>query len=244
MHTDAIHSATRRRFTLAGSLFVASWAAPSLAQQAAEPFKLDPLPYAADALEPVIDAQTMRIHHDRHHQGYVDKLNAKVAEFPQLKSMDIEQVQREISRFDTAVRNNAGGHYNHRLFWTVMAPPGKGGAPQDALKARIERDFGSIEAMRKRFGDAASSVFGSGWAWLIMHPDGHLAVTTTPNQDNPLMDVAAEHGSPLLALDVWEHAYYLKHQNKRANYVADWWQVANWHEVARRYGQATQALSK
>lgn len=202
------------------------------------PFALPELPYAADALEPAIDAETMRIHHGRHHRAYVDNLNGKIKDFPRLNALTLEQLQREISTFDAAVRNNGGGHYNHSLFWKMLAPPGRGDAPNAALKARIDLDFGSLQNMQKRFDNAAKSVFGSGWTWLILRDDGSLAITTTPNQDNPLMDVAAERGTPLLALDVWEHAYYLKHQNKRADYIAGWWQVVNWNEANRRFAEA------
>jgi Fe-Mn family superoxide dismutase len=201
-------------------------------------FALPELPFAADALEPAIDTETMRIHHGRHHRAYVDNLNAKIKDFPRLNGLSLEGLQREISSFDIAVRNNGGGHYNHSLFWTLLAPPGSGGAPSEALKARIERDFGSLDAMQKRFDAASRGIFGSGWAWLILRDDGSLAITTTPNQDNPLMDVVAERGVPLLALDVWEHAYYLKHQNKRADYIAVWWQVVNWQEANRRFATA------
>lgn len=226
---------------LAGcALLSVSLCAPVAVAQKA-PFLLAPLPYAADALAPVIDAETMRIHHGRHHQTYVDRLNDKVAEFPQLATLSIEDIQRQMSSFDAAVRNNGGGHYNHALFWALMAAPGTGGKPDRRLAAQIRRDFGSEEAMRTRFAEAATGVFGSGWAWLIVREDGSLAITTTPNQDNPLMDVVAERGTPILALDVWEHAYYLKHQNKRADYVRDWWQVVNWNEASRRYAQASGA---
>lgn len=205
----------------------------------AGPFIQAPLPYAEDVLAPVMDAETMRLHYGHHHRGYVEKLNAKVAEFPDLAKLSLEDVQRRISSFDTAVRNNGGGHYNHALFWELMAPPGEGGAPDGELVARINRDFGTVEDFRKQFVDAALSLFGSGWAWLVVRDDGSLAITSTSNQDNPLMDVvpAEARGTPILALDVWEHAYYLKHRNKRAGYVADWWEVVNWREVAKRYAR-------
>jgi Fe-Mn family superoxide dismutase len=225
-----------RSLALILALYVCALSATNATESA--PFALPELPYAVDALEPAIDAETMRIHHGRHHRAYVDNLNAKTKDFPQLNALSLEQLQREISSFDSAVRNNGGGHYNHSLFWTLLAPPGQGGAPSAALKARIERDFGSVEDMQKRFDADSRSVFGSGWAWLILRDDGSLAITTTPNQDNPLMDLVAERGTPLLALDVWEHAYYLKHQNKRADYIAAWWQVANWMEANRRFADA------
>lgn len=207
----------------------------------ATPFTLPALPYATDALDAAIDATTMEIHHGRHHKAYVDNLNGKVAEFPQLASLDIEQIQAQVSRFDTAVRNNAGGHYNHSLFWTVLAPSDAVGEPSAALAARIDTDFGSMQAMQQQVDDAGKKVFGSGWAWVIVKDDGSLAVTSTANQDNPLMDVADEKGTPILGLDVWEHAYYLRYQNKRPEYVSNFWKVVNWKEVSRRYDAAVSA---
>jgi len=202
-------------------------------------FVLPPLPYAAEALEPYVDAETMSIHHGRHHRAYVDNLNAQVANFPELATLDVEAMQARISSFNIAVRNNGGGHYNHSLFWQVMAPAGEGGAPSEALAAAVERKFGSLDALKAEMNRAATGQFGSGWAWLIVGADGELAVTATANQDNPLMDVVAERGVPLLAVDVWEHAYYLKYQNRRAAYLDAWWNVVNWNEVSRRYA-ATQ----
>jgi superoxide dismutase, Fe-Mn family len=198
-------------------------------------FELPPLPYPAEALEPHVDAETMNIHHGRHHRAYVDNLNAQVANFPELASLDLESMQARISGFNVAVRNNGGGHYNHSLFWQVMAPPGTGGSPSAALAAAVERKFGSLEALKAEMNRAATSQFGSGWAWLIVDADGELAVTATANQDNPLMDVVAVRGVPVLAVDVWEHAYYLKYQNRRAAYLDAWWNVVNWNEVSRRY---------
>ncbi|MEI2415539.1 superoxide dismutase [Orrella sp. JC864] len=205
-----------------------------------QPFALPPLPYASDALEPAIDRQTMEIHHGRHHRAYVDNLNGKVKDYPELAGMDIEAVMAEVSRFDAAVRNNGGGHYNHALFWRVMAPAGQGGQPSPALARRIEQDFGSQQAMIERFSASATQNFGSGWTWLVRKPDGALAIVNTPNQDNPLMDTAPERGTPLLGLDTWEHAYYLKYRNKRPEYIKAWWTVVNWNEVSRRY-EAAQA---
>ncbi|NYZ61444.1 superoxide dismutase [Luteimonas deserti] len=213
--------------------------APAAAADTAAPFSLPDLPYAANALEPAIDAKTMEIHHGRHHKSYVDNLNGKVAEFPALANAAIEDLMANVSSYDTAVRNNGGGHYNHSLFWTVMAAPGTGGAPSAALRARIDRDFGSDAKFREAFNEAAKTQFGSGWAWLIVKPDGSLAVTGTPNQDNPLMDVVDTRGTPVLGLDVWEHAYYLQYQNKRPDYVGAWWDVVNWNEVNRRFEAAT-----
>lgn len=201
----------------------------------AAPFALPALPYPADALVPAIDATTMEIHHGRHHRAYVDNLNAKVADFPDLAKTPIEDVMARISSYDAAVRNNGGGHYNHSLFWELMAPVGKTGEPSAALLARIEKDFGSLDEFKKRFSDAGAKQFGSGWAWLIVKDDGTLAVTSTANQDNPLMDVVAVRGTPLLAVDVWEHAYYLQYQNKRVDYLTQWWSVVNWNAVNDRF---------
>lgn len=205
----------------------------------AEPFTLAPLPYAADALAPVIDQETMQIHHGRHHQAYVNNLNGQVATFPELATLPLEAIMSRISRYNDAVRNNAGGHYNHQLFWQIMAPPGQGGEPSVELYAAIKRDFGSVEAMQSAFNKAAATRFGSGWAWLILDENNKLVVTSTANQDNPLMDVVDVKGTPLLALDVWEHAYYLQYQNKRGDYATAWWQLVNWHKVNELYGAAT-----
>ncbi|MBO9855129.1 superoxide dismutase [Xanthomonas sp. A1809] len=212
----------------------------SAAEPAQSPFSLPALPYATNALEPAIDARTMEIHHDRHHKAYVDNLNAKLKDYPALATTALEDIQASVSRYDAAVRNNAGGHYNHSLFWTLMAPVGKGGSPSPALKAKLVQTFGSQHTFQTKFAEAATKLFGSGWAWLILKPDGSLAITTTPNQDNPLMDVVAERGTPLLALDVWEHAYYLHYQNKRADYIKAWWPVVNWSQVNTRYEAATR----
>jgi Fe-Mn family superoxide dismutase len=202
-------------------------------------FSLPPLPYAADALEPAIDASTMAIHHDRHHGAYVANLNGQIQANPSLADLNLDDLQAQISAFPVAVRNNGGGHWNHSLFWTLMAPAGQGGSPSPDLMAAIERDFGSMEAMRTQFQQAAAGRFGSGWAWLIRKPDGSLAITSTANQDNPLMDIAGiERGVPLLALDVWEHAYYLKYQNRRPDYIQAWWPLVNWQEVSHRYAIA------
>ncbi len=210
------------------------------AATAAPAFTLPDLPYATNALEPAIDTQTMEIHHGRHHRAYVDNLNAKVAEFPALADASLEDIQRRISAFDVAVRNNGGGHYNHSLFWELMAPVGEGGAPSAELATAIDAAFGSFEAFKKLFSDAGAKQFGSGWAWLLVKDDGTLAVSSTPNQDNPLMDVVAVRGTPLLAVDVWEHAYYLKYQNKRADYLAAWWSVVNWNAVNARFAAASK----
>jgi Fe-Mn family superoxide dismutase len=202
-------------------------------------FALPPLPYAADALEPAIDAATMTIHHDRHHGAYVANLNAQIKANPELADLSLEALQGRISRFPEAVRNNGGGHWNHSQFWAVMAPAGRGGDPSIELVAAINSSFGSLEVMQSQFNQAAAARFGSGWAWLIRKPDGSLAITSTANQDNPLMDLSGiERGTPLLGLDVWEHAYYLKYQNRRPDYIQAWWSLVNWNEVNRRFQAA------
>jgi Fe-Mn family superoxide dismutase len=199
-------------------------------------FVLPPLPYAAGALEPAIDATTMTIHHDRHHGTYVANLNGLIAANPALAKLSLEDLQGQISQFPVAVRNNAGGHWNHSQFWAVMAPVGQGGEPSADLVAAINFSFGSLETLQNQFNQAAAGRFGSGWAWLVRKPDGGLAITTTANQDNPLMDLPGmEGGIPLLGLDVWEHAYYLHYQNRRPDYIKAWWSLVNWNEVNRRY---------
>lgn len=215
---------------------------PSIAQTAQTPaaFTLPALPYAADALDPAIDAQTMTIHHGKHHQAYVDALNKAVAADPALKDRSLDQLVASAGALPAVVRNNAGGHWNHSFFWKTMAPASQAGQPSSALKAAIDRQFGSIEAFKAAFKDAGTKRFGSGWVWLIVDPAGGLTVASTPNQDNPLMDIAESKGTPLLGNDVWEHAYYLKYQNRRADYLDGWWKVVNWTEVSRRFAAATQ----
>ncbi|MGB7550624.1 MAG: superoxide dismutase [Chromatiaceae bacterium] len=204
-----------------------------------EAYTLAPLPYATDALEPVIDQKTMEIHHDKHHAAYVKNLNLAIAADPALQGQPLEALLANASRLPAAVRNNGGGHYNHSLFWTLMAPVGQGGEPSVALRARIDQDFGSWDQFVTAFEEAGLKRFGSGWAWLVWS-DGRLQVISTPNQDNPLMDLAEVKGAPILANDVWEHAYYLKHQNKRGDYLKGWWQVVNWERVNALFGAATQ----
>ncbi|MDU0330950.1 superoxide dismutase [Paenibacillus sp. 3LSP] len=199
--------------------------------------ELPALPYPANALEPYIDEQTMIIHHDRHHNMYVTNLNAALESAPELQSKSVEEL---ISNLDavpesirTAVRNNGGGHANHSLFWKVIGPGG-GGAPTGAVAAAIDSDLGGFDKFKEDFTKAATTRFGSGWAWLVVGKDGKLAVTSTPNQDSPLFEGL----TPILGLDVWEHAYYLKYQNKRPDYIAAFWNVINWDEVNRRYEAA------
>ncbi|MGP1450160.1 MAG: superoxide dismutase [Wolinella sp.] len=206
----------------------------------ANPFTLPALPYAHDALEPVIDKATMEIHHGKHHNAYVTNLNKQVEAYPELAKMSLEAIMAKVSSYNMAVRNNGGGHYNHALFWTLMAPEGKGGTPSSALTKAIDRDFGSLDKMKEAFSKAGATRFGSGWAWLIVTADKRLVVTSTPNQDNPLMDIAEVKGMPILALDVWEHAYYLKYQNKRGDYLKEWWRVVNWNEVNKLFDAATK----
>lgn len=197
-------------------------------------FELPALPYATNALEPHIDATTMEIHHGKHHAAYVTNLN-KALEGKEDGS-SIEEICQNISAYPAAVRNNGGGHYNHSLFWSVMGP-NAGGAPSGELADAIHAAFGSFEDFKTKFAEAGATRFGSGWAWLIV-ADGKLAVTSTPNQDNPLMDIAEVKGTPILGMDVWEHAYYLKYQNKRPDYIAAFWNVVNWDAVAERYAAA------
>ncbi len=210
-------------------------ATSAVTQVAPAPFSLPPLPYAAAALEPVIDAQTMTIHHDRHHQAYVDALNKAVAADPALKGQSLDALVAKAGTLPVAVRNNAGGHWNHSFFWKTMAPPAQAGQPSPALAAAIDRQFGSLAAFKAAFKEAGTKRFGSGWVWLVVKADGTLAITSTPNQDNPLMDVAEVKGTPILGNDVWEHAYYLKYQNRRADYLDGWWQVVDWKTVSDRY---------
>ncbi|MEK5434058.1 MULTISPECIES: superoxide dismutase [Paenibacillus] len=199
-------------------------------------FQLPALPYANNALEPHIDALTMEIHHDRHHNTYVTNLNAALEKAPELQSKSIEELLTDLNAVPesirTAVRNNGGGHANHTLFWEVIGPNG-GGAPTGALAAAIDSELGGFEKFKEDFAAAATTRFGSGWAWLVVK-DGKLAVTSTPNQDNPI----SEGATPILGLDVWEHAYYLNYQNKRPDYIKAFWNVVNWEEVGKRYESA------
>jgi superoxide dismutase, Fe-Mn family len=210
---------------------------------AESPFILPALPYAASALEPVIDTETMKIHHGKHHQAYIDKLNEQVAKIPQLSNKSLEEILSTVSSYPEAVRNNAGGHYNHSFFWRNLAPVGKGGSPSAELAKQITTDLGGYNKFQEAFSSAALSRFGSGWVWLILTPERKLAIISTPYQDNPLMDAAPIKGQPLIALDVWEHAYYLKYQNKRADYVKGWWGVVNWQEVNNKYQSLLAAKS-
>ncbi len=198
-------------------------------------FELPALPYASDALEPNIDKQTMEIHHGKHHAAYVTNLN-KALEGKE-DSSSIEDICKNISKYPAAVRNNGGGHYNHSLFWTVMGP-NAGGKPSGELATAIDAAFGSFDEFKTAFSQAGATRFGSGWAWLIVGADGKLAVTSTPNQDNPLMDVAEVKGTPILGMDVWEHAYYLKYQNRRPDYISAFFNAINWDAVTQRLNDA------
>ena len=199
-------------------------------------FTLPPLPYAYDALEPAIDKETMTFHHDKHHQTYVDKLNEAVDKDAGLQGKSLEDIFASVSKAPKAVRNNGGGHWNHSLFWELLAPQGQGGEPSAELKAAIDR---GLDKFKEDFNAAGAGQFGSGWAWLIVQ-DGKLKVTSTPNQDNPLMDVADEQGDVVLGADVWEHAYYLKYQNRRPDYLKAFWTVVNWNKANELFVAATK----
>jgi Fe-Mn family superoxide dismutase len=200
-------------------------------------FELPPLPYAYDALEPTIDKETMTLHHDKHHKAYTDKLNEAVAADPSLAGKTIEELLANMQGKPPLLRNNGGGYWNHDFFWNTMAG-NAGGAPSGDLGTAIDATFGSFDALKEKFNAAGAGQFGSGWAWLIVDADGKLQVTATPNQDNPLMDVAPVKGTPILGNDVWEHAYYITYRNDRAGYLKAWWNVVNWDVVAERYAAA------
>ncbi|HPR33504.1 MAG TPA: superoxide dismutase [Prolixibacteraceae bacterium] len=205
-------------------LYIPSWAQ----------YTQEPLPYAYDALEPFVDARTMEIHYSKHHAGYVAKLNEALSQSDNGGPTDLIGLLGAISSYPAAVRNNAGGHYNHTLFWKILTPE-KNTRPSDMLQKAIDRDFSGIDALKKQLLKEASARFGSGWAWLVVTSDKKLVVLSTPNQDNPLMDDVPVRGVPVLGIDVWEHAYYLKYQNRRAEYLEALWNVINWDEVSRLY---------
>ena len=200
-------------------------------------FTLPALPYAHDALEPHIDTLTMQIHHGKHHQAYVDNLNKAIAGTPH-ENKSLEELVKAAGTISPAVRNNGGGHWNHSFFWELLAP-NAGGQPTGALADAINDVFGSFDSFKEKFNTAATTRFGSGWAWLIIN-NGTLQVTSTPNQDNPLMDVAEVKGTPILGVDVWEHAYYLKYQNRRPEYMTNIWNVINWNKVAENFAKAAK----
>lgn len=222
------------------ALFLAGIVAgPALAQDAAEgPFTLGELPYAADALDPVIDAETMTLHHDKHHRAYVDNLNKAIAADDALQGVTLEDFIANAGTYPAAVRNNAGGHWNHTFFWESMVAPDATGEPSEELAAAIEAVYGDMDAFKTAFNEAGAGRFGSGWVWLIVNDANELEITTTPNQDNPLMDVADDKGTPIIGNDVWEHAYYLKYNNRRPEYLSAWWGVVNWDVISQRYDAA------
>jgi Fe-Mn family superoxide dismutase len=201
-------------------------------------FTLPPLPWPEGALAPVIDAETIGLHHGKHHAGYVKSLNEAVAARPELAGLSVEAIMGRVSGLPAAVRNPAGQHYAHSLYWEVMAPPGQGGAPSPALAAALDRELGGLAGMKAAFEKAGAGQFGSGWAWLLLGLDGKLAVTATGNANTPLMDDAPVRGYPLLVNDVWEHAYYLTYRNRRAEYLGRWWEVVNWNRVNGLYDAA------
>jgi superoxide dismutase, Fe-Mn family len=199
-------------------------------------FDFKELPYKHDALEPFIDKQTLEIHHGKHHKAYYDNFLKSIAG-TEAELMDMLEIFRNMSKFPMAVRNNGGGYYNHTFYWESMQPP-EGQKPTGELAKAIDKDFGSLDVFKSQFSDAGKTRFGSGWAWLSLNAAGELFISSTPNQDNPLMDIEEAKGTPLLVMDVWEHAYYLKYQNKRPDYIDAFWNIVNWEEVAHRYEKA------
>lgn len=212
-------------------------------QQSNMEYALPALPYDYTALEPYIDATTMNIHHTKHHQSYVTNVNAALASFPELKDLSLVELNKAVGSdkipkdIATVLRNNGGGHWNHSFFWKVLTGPTNSNGPSTGLKQAIDTAFGSVDEMKNKFNAAAAGRFGSGWAWLGVKADGSLGITSTPNQDNPLMPIADEHMVPILGLDVWEHAYYLKYQNRRPEYISAFWNVVNWEQVNANFEQ-------
>jgi Fe-Mn family superoxide dismutase len=232
----------RRNFVKLGTLAASAALLPTAVSAAAEPYTLSALPYAFDALEPHIDTRTMEIHHGKHHAAYIKNLNTALATAPDLAKQPLTSLLAGLpavpdEALRTTLRNNGGGHWNHDFFWKTLAPADKSGKPSTELAAAIDSAFGSMDAFKKSFGEAATKRFGSGWAWLIVR-DGKLKITSTANQDNPAMKGIvpdADLGTPLLGLDVWEHAYYLHYQNRRPDYIAAWWNIVDWPAVSARY---------
>ena len=237
MNKDISNPVSRRDFlrtagiTAIGTVLAAPMLANSI-KHGDPNFSLAPLPYAYDALEPHIDALTMEIHYSRHHKAYVDNLNKLCSDY-HVHESNLEVILKDVSRLPVGIRNNGGGHWNHTFFWNLMKPNG-GGQPKGKAAEAINAAFGDFEKFKAAFTDAAKGRFGSGWAWLVRTPEGKLVIGSTPNQDNPLMDVSELRGTPLIGLDVWEHAYYLKYQNKRPDYINAWWNVVNWDAVAAK----------
>jgi Fe-Mn family superoxide dismutase len=228
--------------TLLGAGANSSDAAPlakKISVSSSDIFKLPPLAYAYNALEPHIDASTMKFHHDKHHAAYVKNLNAAINKYPKLKTKTLEQLLQNIPQLptdiQTTVRNNGGGHLNHSMFWEIMSPKG-GGVPTGAIAAAIKKDFGSFEQFKAQFNEAGTKLFGSGWVWLVRAKDGKLKIITTANQDSPI----SQGLYPIMGNDVWEHAYYLKYQNRRVDYLSAWWNVVNWQEINKRFDRAVK----
>ena len=237
---------SRRHFVQIGALAAGATLIPGRARAADAPgISLPALPYAFDALEPHIDARTMEIHHGKHHAAYITGLTTALAGAPDLAAKPLETLLAELpgvtdEKLRTPLRNHGGGHWNHAFFWKTLTPAAKSGQPSESLAVALQAAFGSMDDFKKAFGEAATKRFGSGWAWLISQ-NGKLKITSTPNQDNPLMKGLvpdAELGSPLLGLDVWEHAYYLNYQNRRPEYITAWWNIINWTEVSKRFDEA------
>ncbi len=220
-------------------LYLAAFAAPTMFASEA-PFSLPKLPYEVNALEPVIDAKTLTMHHDQLHKTYVEALNKAVVNDPKMEGVTLSALFLNASKLQQVVRDNAGGHYNHSFFWTIMAPKGQGGEPSPALAARIVTDFGSLDAMKTKFEKSGLERVGSGWVWVVW-TGSKLAITSTSNQDNPLMDDVEIQGAPILANDVWEHAYETTYQTRRVEYLKSWWSVVNWKEANSRFTEATAA---
>ncbi|SFV29448.1 superoxide dismutase, Fe-Mn family [Devosia crocina] len=218
------------------AMAVAAFSMPAIAQDM--PFELPELGYAYDALEPVIDAQTMELHHTKHHQTFIDNLNKAVEDGTLDTDLSVEEIVASASTQTTTVRNSAGGHWNHTFFWEIIGPQDQAGEPSEDLVAAIDAVYGSMDEFKAEFEAAGAAQFGSGWVWLIVNDAGELEITTTPNQDNPLMDLAEVQGTPVIGNDVWEHAYYLTYNNRRAEYLSSWWDVVNWDEVSSRYQAA------
>ncbi|WP_194775078.1 superoxide dismutase [Pararhodonellum marinum] len=225
--------------SLAGTSLLSACGGESKSQQDAKVdlitgFEQTPLAYDYSALEPHIDAETMEIHYTKHAAGYAKNLKEACEKEGVDMDKPLEELMVNMSNYSTAMRNNGGGHYNHELFWKIMSPDG-GGGPSGKISEAINGRFGSFEAFKEEFENAAKTRFGSGWAWLVLNNNGELAIGSTPNQDNPMMDLSEFRGSPLIGIDVWEHAYYLKYQNERPKYISNWWNLLNWEKVAERY---------